>query len=250
MIRVTIWNEYRHERSEAEVSAIYPDGIHETIAAALRADGRFAVSTATLDEPEHGLTTARLEETDVLLWWGHMAHDELADDIARRVQQRVIEGMGFVPLHSAHYSKPFKLLMGTSCSLKWRNDGERERIWNLAPRHPITDGIGETFVVPISEMYGERFDVPQPDELIFISWFTGGEVFRSGCVWNRGAGRIFYFSPGEQVFPIYHQAEVQRVIANAAAWCASDLRIPTEAQRVAPAETRSDDQAPGQSGLR
>lgn len=236
MIQVTVWNEFRHEREDADVRAVYPDGIHRVLADALGQDPRLAVRTATLDEPACGLPAAVLDETDVLLWWGHKAHDEVPDDVAEAVQSRVLEGMGFVPLHSAHFSKPFKLLMGTHCSLKWRNTGERERIWNLAPAHPITAGIGEYFEIAKSEMYGERFDVPEPDQTMFISWFQGGEVFRSGCVWYRGNGRVFYFSPGEQVFPIYHDPRVQRVIRNAAAWCAASVRIPFSVPRVEPLE--------------
>ncbi len=217
--RVTVWNEFRHEKKNPEVAAIYPDGMHETIARFLRAEG-FPARTATLDEPEHGLSEAVLAETDVLIWWGHMAHDDVLDAIAERVQQRVWAGMGLIVLHSGHYSKPFRRLMGTSGNLQWREAGEKERLWVVAPGHPITAGLGEYFEIPHVEMYGEPFDVPQPDELVFVSWFQGGEVFRSGCCWRRGRGRVFYFRPGHETFPIYHQPEVQRVLANAARWAA------------------------------
>ena len=236
MIRVTIWNENIHERTEDHVRALYPEGIHATIASAFDGDDRFVVRTATLDEAQAGLPDELLEHTDVLVWWGHKAHDEVPDERAALVQRRVLEGMGFIPLHSAHFSKPFKLLMGTSCTLKWRNTGERERVWNLAPSHPITAGIGEYFEVAKSEMYGERFDIPEPDQLLFVSWFEGGEVFRSGCVWQRGNGRVFYFSPGDQAFPIYHDDNVRRVIVNAAAWCAATVRIPFSAPSAEPLE--------------
>lgn len=236
MIRVTIWNEFRHEPTEERVRAIYRDGIHGAIASAFADDPRFTVRTATLDEPDHGLGGTTLDETDVLMWWGHLAHDEVADAVARRVQERVLEGMGFIALHSAHLSKPFKLLMGTSCSLRWRKKGERQRVWNLAPSHPVTRGIGEQFVVPVSEMYGERFDIPEPDQLLFISWFQGGEVFRSGCTWNRGSGRVLYFSPGDQVYPIFYQAEIRRVLVNAAEWCAATMRTPLAVPNVEPLE--------------
>jgi len=217
--RILVWNEYRHEREHAEVAAVYPGGIHAAIAAPLAAAG-FPVRTATLDEPEHGLTEAALAETDVLFWWGHMAHDEVDDAIVSRVQQRVLAGMGLIVLHSGHFSKIFKRLMGTSCDLKWREADERERIWVLAPAHPIAAGLGEYFELPREEMYGEFFDVPAPDELVFVSWFQGGEVFRSGCCYTRGAGRIFYFRPGHETYPTYYDAHVQRVIANAARWAA------------------------------
>jgi trehalose utilization protein len=218
-IRVTIWNEYRHERSDPRVAAVYPEGIHAALASSLGAAG-CTVRTATLDEPEHGLTTAVLAETDVLTWWGHMAHGEVSDEIVARVHQRVLEGMGLVVLHSGHFSKIFKRLMGTSCDLKWREIGERERLWVVAPGHPIVEGIGEFFEIPQEEMYGEFFDIPAPDELVLVSWFQGGEVFRSGCCYHRGHGKIFYFRPGHETYPSYHQPEVQRIIANGVRWAA------------------------------
>lgn len=217
-IRVRIWNEYRHERERPEVAAIYPEGIHEAIARHLRSVGGFSVATSTLDEPDHGLTEDVLKETDVLFWWGHGAHDEVGEEVVERVYQEVLSGMGLVALHSAHFSKIFKRLMGTNCSLVWRESGEKERLWNLAPAHEITRGIGDYLELPHSEMYGERFDVPEPDKLIFVSWYPGGEVFRSGCIWERGHGRIFYFGPGHESFPIYRSREVLTVLANAARW--------------------------------
>ena len=176
--------------------------------------------TATLDEPEHGLTAEVLADTDVLTWWGHMAHGEVKDEIVSRVHQRVLDGMGLIVLHSAHFSKIFKKLMGTSCDLKWREIGEKERIWVVEPGHPIAAGLGEYFEIPHTEMYGERFDIPAPDTLVFISWYQGGEVFRSGCCFHRGKGKIFYFRPGHETFPIYYQPEVLRVITNAVRWAA------------------------------
>jgi trehalose utilization protein len=219
-IRVTVWNEYRHEREDAEVRRIYPEGIHGALASYLRTLPGLAVRTATLDEPEHGLSEGVLAETDVLLWWGHRAHDQVRDEVVERVQQRVWAGMGLIALHSAHYSKVFRRLMGTSCALRWRETGEKERVWLVEPGHPIAAGLPEHFELPHSEMYGERFDIPQPDALVFISWYAGGEVFRSGCCFERGRGKIFYFSPGHESFPIYHQADVLRVIGNAIRWAA------------------------------
>jgi trehalose utilization protein len=218
-LRVTVWNEFRHEKTHEEVAKIYPDGMHEVIAAHLREAG-MQVQTATLDEPEHGLTEEVLNQTDVLIWWGHMAHREVEDEIVDRVHQRILDGMGLIVLHSGHYSKIFKKLMGTSCSLKWREIGEKERVWVVEPGHPIAEGLGEYFEVPHAEMYGERFDVPAPDTLVFVSWFQGGEVFRSGCCYNRGKGKVFYFRPGHETYPIFFQPEVLRVIANAAHWAA------------------------------
>ncbi len=220
-IRVTVWNEFRHERKKPEVAEIYPEGIHGAIADYLEAQPGMVARTATLDEPEHGLTEAVLAETDVLTWWGHGAHQEVKDDVVDRIQDRVLDGMGLICLHSAHYSKIFKRLMGTGCSLKWRAIGERERIWVVDPAHPIAEGIGDYFEISHAEMYGERFDIPQPDELVFISWFQGGEVFRSGCGFHRGRGKIFYFRPGHETHPIFYQEEVRRVISNAVTWAVS-----------------------------
>jgi trehalose utilization protein len=218
-LRVTIWNEYRHERSDEAVARIYPHGIHGALASALGEAG-LTVRTATLDEPEHGLTQEVLDNTDVLTWWGHMAHPEVRDEIVERVRRRVFEGMGLIVLHSGHFSKIFKSLMGTTCDLKWREENDHERIWVVAPGHPITEGLGEYIDIDREEMYGEHFDIPQPEELVFVSWFSGGEVFRSGCCYSRGRGKIFYFRPGHETLPTYHHPQVQRVIINAVHWAA------------------------------
>ena len=219
-IKVTVWNEFRHEKKNEAVKKIYPNGMHEVIAAALRQDANLVVRTATLDEPEHGLTEEVVKNTDVLLWWGHGAHGEVKDEIVKRVQKRILEGMGLIVLHSGHFSKIFKAMMGTNCSLKWREAAEKERLWNIEPSHPITQGLGEYFELPNTEMYGERFDIPDPDKVIFISWFEGGEVFRSGVTFQRGHGKIFYFRPGHETYPIYHNENVQLVLRNAVNWAA------------------------------
>ena len=219
-IRVTVWNEFRHEKKNPQIAELYPDGMHGAIAAYLESTGEFATRTATLDEPDHGLTDEVLAETDVLTWWGHIAHGQVSDDVAAKVVARVLEGMGLIVLHSAHFSKPFRKLMGTSCNLKWREAGERERLWVVEPAHPIVRGIGEYLELPQTEMYGERFDIPAPDTLVFVSWFQGGEVFRSGCCFHRGKGSIFYFRPGHETYPVYHHQGVLKVLANACRWAA------------------------------
>jgi trehalose utilization protein len=220
MIRVTVWNEYLHEKQHEEVAKLYPDGIHGAIAAGIRGDG-IEVRTATLDMPEHGLTDEVLNATDVLIWWGHMGHHMVDDAIVERVQKRVWAGMGLIVLHSGHFSKIFKKLMGTGCDLKWREAGEKERIWVVDPSHPIAEGIGEYIELAHEEMYGEHFDIPAPDELVFTSWFQGGEVFRSGCTWKRGQGKVFYFRPGHETYPTYYQEQVLKVIGNAVRWAAA-----------------------------
>lgn len=220
VIRVTVWNEFRHEKSHDAVKEVYPDGMHRVIADFLSEQPDMEAGTATLDEPEHGLTEEVLAATDVLTWWGHMAHDEVEDAIVDRVAARVLAGMGLLVFHSGHYSKIFRRLVGTSASLKWREIGERERLWLVLPGHPIARGLGEYIELPHTEMYGELFDVPPPDELVFVSWFEGGEIFRSGLCYHRGCGKVFYFRPGHETFPIYKNPEIQQVIINAVRWAA------------------------------
>jgi len=219
-LRVTVWSENIHERVSARVAAVYPDGMHEAIRAGLveQLGDAVAVRTATLDQPDHGLTDAVLADTDVLTWWGHVGHDQVPDELVDRIQARVLDGMGLIVLHSGHLSKIFGRLMGTACSLVWREADDREVVWVVDPAHPIAAGLPPAFVIPEHEMYGEHFAIPQPDNLVFISSFSGGEVFRSGCCFHRGKGRIFYFSPGHESFPVYFQPEVRHVLANAVLW--------------------------------
>jgi trehalose utilization protein len=223
-IRVLVWGENRHEQIEPKVAEIYPDGMHATIAAGISDNlgAEASVSTTTLDEPEHGLTEEVLAQTDVLVWWGHAAHGEVEDKVVDRVYQHVLSGMGLVVLHSGHWSKIFGKLMGTSCTLRWRSERDRELVWTVNPTHPIAQGVPHPIVIEQQEMYGEFFDIPVPDELIFVSSFSGGEVFRSGCTFRRGHGKIFYFSPGDQDYPVYHHKDVRKVIANGVDWVNSD----------------------------
>ena len=221
-LRVTVWGENFHENSDRDRAGMaerYPEGMHGAIADGLREllGDAVEVRTATQDQPEHGLTDDVLDPTDVLTWWGHATHAEVDDEVVERVHQRVLGGMGLLVLHSGHFSKIFKRLMGTTCSLAWRNDGEVELVWTVAPAHPIARGVPQPIVIDEQEMYGEFFDIPAPDELIFISTFAGGEVFRSGCCWRRGKGKVFYFSPGDQEYPVYHHPDIRRVLANAVA---------------------------------
>jgi trehalose utilization protein len=217
-IRVTVWNEFRHEKTHEAVKKVYPKGMHTVIANHLNKQPGITARCAWLDQPEHGLSDKVLAETDVLTWWGHMAHKEVTDEIVQRVWQRVIDGMGIICLHSAHYSKIFQKLMGTPCGLLWREAGEKERLWVVDAAHPIAEGLGKYFEIEHTEMYGEQFGIPQPDELVFISWFAGGNVFRSGCCWHRGRGRVFYFRPGHETYPIFKDKNVMRVITNAVRW--------------------------------
>jgi trehalose utilization protein len=223
---VTVWNEFRHEKNASHpASKIYPDGMHAPIVGHLNGAPGLSARAATLDEAEHGLPEAVLSHTDVLIWWGHMAHHEVKDEIVERVHQRVLAGMGLVVLHSGHFSKIFRKLMGTTCNLKWREADEKERIWTIDHAHPIAEGVGEMFELAEEEMYGEPFDIPQPDELVFVSWFAGGEVFRSGCTWHRGQGKVFYFRPGHESYPTYHNPQILQVITNGVHWAAPTRTI-------------------------
>lgn len=220
-IKAVVWGENVHEQTSKVVRGVYPDGMHTTIAGALNEDPRIEASTATLQEPEHGLSADRIAGTDVLYWWGHAAHAEVQDDVVERVAEAVWSGMGLVVLHSGHFSKIFKRLMGSPCALTWREAGERERIWVTAPNHPIVAGLPDMFELESEEMYGEPFSIPEPDETVMIGWFQGGEVFRSGVTFRRGAGRIFYFQPGHETYPTYHDPTIRTVLRNAAHWAAN-----------------------------
>lgn len=224
-MKVIVWNENQHEKTIPSILEMYPGGLHAYIASFLASDD-VEVSTATLDDEECGLTEEALAETDVLIWWGHMAHHLVPDEIVERVKKYVLMGMGLIVLHSGHHSKIFKSLMGTTCNLKWR-DNARERVWVIKPNHPIAEGVDETFVLDPEEMYGEAFDIPEPQETVFMGWFNGGEVFRSGCTWVRGNGRIFYFQPGHETNPSFLNTNVQRIIKNAVRWaCPANKNIP------------------------
>lgn len=216
-IRVTIWNEFVHEKEEP-IKSVYPDGIHGAIKQMLSTEAELELRTATLEEPQHGLPAEVLDNTDVLIWWGHRRHKQVDDEVAERVRQRVLAGMGLIVLHSGHLSKPFVKLMGTVCRSKWRENDELERIWVIEPAHPIAAGLPEYIELEKEETYGERFDVPAPDELVFISWFSGGEVFRSGCCYYRGNGKVFYFRPGHEEYPTFYRKDITRILYNAIHW--------------------------------
>ena len=225
MIKVTVWNEFVHEKNSEKVKDLYPEGIHKAIADFLGKEEDIEVRTATLDDEECGLTEEILRDTDVLIWWGHVAHNKVPDEIVKRVQNEVLKGMGAIFLHSAHHSKLFKALMGTTANLTWREDGDKERVWVSKPSHPIARGIDRYFELEHEETYGEPFDIPEPDELVLMGWYSGGEVFRSGCCYRRGNGKIFYFQPGHETVPTYYNESVQLIIKNAVRWAVPDYRV-------------------------
>jgi len=222
-IETIVWGENVHEQTNKTVREIYPNGMHGAIAAALNQDKGIHATTATLQEPEHGLPQARLDKCNVLVWWGHQAHGEVSDEIVERVAERVWAGMGLIVLHSGHFAKIFKRLMGTPCNLTWREAGERERLWVTSRNHPIAAGLPDHFELENEEMYGEPFGIPEPLETVFISWFQGGEVFRSGVTYKRGAGNVFYFRPGHETYPTYHDANVRTVLRNSVKWAYNPL---------------------------
>ena len=223
MLRVAIYNEFVHERTEEAIRAIYPDGIHMELKRALEGQD-ISVTTYTVDTVGE-LTEEALRQTDVLIWWGHIAHDRVPDEVAQRVQRAVLCGMGAIFLHSAHHSKPFRLLMGTSCNLTWREDGDRELVWVCDPSHPIVQGIGRFIHLEHEEAYGEPFGIPEPDKLVLIGNFEGGEVFRAGCCYRRENGKVFYFQPGHESYPTFKNPDVIRVLKNAVAWVAPEYRV-------------------------
>ena len=231
MIRVTIWNEFVHERELPEIKAIYPEGIHTCLKEFLSKESDYVVRIATLDMPEHGLTEEVLKDTDVLIWWAHAHHDEVSDAVVSRVKSHVLQGMGLIALHSAHFSKLLKELLGTSMTLRWRH-GDRERIWCTAPSHPIAKGLPAYFDLEQEEMYGEFFDIPKPDDVVFTGWFAGGEVFRSGCTFSRGNGKIFYFQPGHEEYPIYYNKNIQKIIINGIQWANPVNRVLIPADNI------------------
>jgi len=245
-IKVLIWNETSdYKKAGQTVKAVfpqeyhdlvlnmldqaeqaYPKGIHRAIADLFKDDKDIDVKIALLDDPEHGLSEKVLDDTDVLIWWGHFFHDFVSDEVVERVVSHVQRGMGVIFLHSAHASKPFKRLMGTSGRLSWREKNEKERVWVVSPGHPIAEGIGEFFELEQEEMYSEPFGIPEPDTTVFISWFKGGNVFRSGVCFNREYGKIFYFQPGHETNRSFYNDNVKKIINNAVKWAKPIKKMP------------------------
>ncbi len=230
MKKVLIYNEFKHEQIPTnKASQVYPNGIHTVLKDALKDE--FEVECVTL-ETINEVTEEKLRETDVMIWWGHAAHRDVPDEIAEIVHQAVLEGMGFVVLHSGHHSKPFIRLMGTNCHLNWRESGDHELIWVCKPSHPIAQGIDRFIYLEHEETYGEPFGIPEPDETVFIGNYESGEVMRAGLCWQRENGRIFYFQPGHETYPVYYKPEIIKVIKNAINWAAPTYRIKIDGPKV------------------
>ena len=224
MIRVTIWNEFEHERMLDEIRKIYPEGIHGALKAILSEESDINVKCATLDEPDQGLSEELLRDTDVLIWWSHARQDDVTDETTYRVIRHIHSGMGFIALHSAHYSKVFRMLMGTPCTLGWKH-GDHEKLFCVNPSHPIAEGVPLCIDLPEEEMYCEPFSIPKPDDIVFIGWFEGGAVFRSGCTFTRGYGKIFYFQPGHEECRVYDDPGISRILKNAVRWAMPHTRL-------------------------
>jgi trehalose utilization protein len=219
MIRVTIWNEFIQDKHDKNVLKHYPNGIHEHFAQYLRQFPDLSIKCAWMEQSQNGLSMDILAGTDVLLWWSHQKNEFVEDITVSRVIERVQNGMGIIFLHSSHLAKTFKHLLGTSKQQPWRNKGELEKIWTALPTHPIATNIPISFELKKEEMYGEPFDIPPPDDVVFISGFKDGSIFRTGVTWTRGKGRVFYFRPGHETYPSYHNSYVLQIILNAIRWC-------------------------------
>lgn len=215
-MKVTIFTEFNASMESEEAKVSYPEGMNACLYDFISKEHDVKMIVHSKDDDGSELTEEILKNTDVLIWWGHWYHGLVSDDVINMVADYVNRGMGFIALHSAHESKIFQKLVGTSGALSWREMGENERLWIIERNHPIVAGIEDTHIdIEHEEMYGEPFSIPAPDELVLISWFKGGEVMRSGCVFNRGYGKIFFFRPGHETLPTYKHAQVQRIVLNA-----------------------------------
>lgn len=216
-IHAAVWSE------ETAPQDVYPNDVNSTIAEHLNEHADIVAKAVSIDHAEQGVSTELLDWCDVLLWWGHLRHDDVSDTTVDRVERYVRErGVGYIGLHSGHYARPFKRLIGTSGDLgSVRDEGETEQIEVVSPSHPIAAGIND-FSLPQVEMFGEPYDIPEPDDVIFESNFANGGEFRSGVTFTFGAGRGFYFRPGHEEYRIYHDLTVRTILANATRWAASD----------------------------
>lgn len=218
---VLVWSE------ETVHDDVYPNDINSAVAEHLNEHPEFVAQAVHIDEPDQGVSEDRLEWADALVWWGHARHDDVREETVDRVEEYVTEeGVGFLALHSAHYALTFKRLVGASGDLgevRWEDipPGETEELEVVDPDHPIAAGV-EDFTLPEVEMFGEPFDVPEPDDVVLHSTFPEGGEFRSLCTFTFGAARGAYFRPGHEEFRIYHDENVRRVVANAVRWVARE----------------------------
>lgn len=214
-MKIVVFCEKNPSMLTPEGLAAYPEGMGVYLKNILSEDGNDVTYIEVTDDGEQNYDEDVLKGCDVAVWWGHWYHDRVSDKLVDQLVENVQKGMGLICLHSAHRSKPFLRLLGTTGCLKWREDAEKERVWCVDLTHPINKGVGEFVDVAHEEMYGEPFDIPTPDELVYLGWFQGGEVLRSGCVFKRGRGKLFYFNPGHETYPTYKNPSIVKILKNA-----------------------------------
>jgi trehalose utilization protein len=212
-LRVRVWCEGTAPR------AVYPNDVDGAVADHLAKSPGVDVRRARLADPSAGLADEALDATDVLIWWGHLRHDEVPGARAEAVVKRVRAGkLGLIALHSSCASKPFKALMGMSCEPGgWREDGRPEHVKVVAPDHPIARGV-VPFTIPRSDMFAEPFEVPNPEAVVLVSSWDRGESVRSGLTWTIDKGRVVFLRTGHDAFPVLFHPSVRQVLANSTLW--------------------------------
>lgn len=216
-VNALVWSE------GTEPEDVYPRGVRGPIADYLSEETDIEARTRSIEDEDQGVSGDDLEWADVILWWGHLRHDDVTDETVDRIEEHVREnGVGFVSLHSAHYARPYKRLIGMSGDLGGHRltDDESEYVEVCAPDHPIAEGVDD-FTLPEVEMFGEPYDIPEPETVVLHSEYSeGDEEFRSGVTFEFGEGRGFYLRPGHEEFEIYLDDNIQRIVTNATRWAA------------------------------
>lgn len=217
--KVVVWSEGTAPKT------VYPYDVNTAIAEGLQPLKDWQIITASITDPDQGLSDDLLNSTSVLIWWGHQKHGDVKDELVAKIVRRVKEGgMGFIATHSAHYSKPLKALLGTNCGWKYyTDDGARVDLIVKSPKHPIAKGV-KNFTVPKTERYGDPFEVPPAETVVFDGIYTlpngTKENAQQGMTWSVGKGRVFYFQPGHESYPIYFQEEIRHIFRNGVQWAA------------------------------
>lgn len=218
---VVVWSEGTAPKE------VYPNDINGAIAEGLKELKGWEVVVANLSDPNQGLPDELLNRADVLIWWGHQRHDQVKDPLVSKIVKRVKEdGMGFISLHSSHFAKPNKALMGTACSWgAYVGDSTTLKVTVKDPGHPIAKGVKE-FTIVHNERYSDPYAVPTPQSVVFegIATLKDGKVDPSqqGFTWQIGKGKMFYFQPGHETNPVFYDANVGRIMINAVQWAAPE----------------------------
>lgn len=216
---VVVWSERTAPKE------MYPNDVNAAIAEGLKGLAGWEVVTANIDEPGQGLGDELLKRTDVLIWWGHKRHQEVKDELVERIVRRVkAEGMGFIALHSSHFARPYRKLMGTACSWgEYKADGTSAKVIVKAPQHPIAQGVKD-FELPKIERYGEPFAVPEPETVVLDGIYKkpdgNTEPGRMGLCWTIGKGRVFYLTPGHETYNDFFRPDIRQILRNAVEWAA------------------------------